>query len=511
MKRAAFVCALGLIALGGLFLRTADLGLRPMHPDEANQAVKFGALLERGEYRYDLVEHHGPALYYLTWPVARLAGRTTLAALDERTLRLVPALFGAAALLLMAMFGKAMDRRALLAGALFAAVSPVLVYYSRFYIQETLLMCFSVGFLASLWRASAGLSAGWAAVAGFFAGLMFASKETSVILFAAAGVAFAIIGLWKERDPGLGNGKIRPRLRQALAGFAAFMVTVGLLFSSFLRHPGGIIDSVLSFGNYFQKAGDPGLHAQPWHYYLKSLAFFREGRGPVWTEALILILAVIGGAAAFALGKRKSSGLMRFIAVYTLVATAVYSLIPYKTPWNLLPFYAGFIILAGEGASVLVGSLRGRAARIAAAVVLTAGVVHLGYESYRANFVYHSDPRNPWVYAQTVPDFLKLAHRVEELSLGHPDGKDMLIKVVADPSETWPLPWYLRGFRRVGYWTRAEDAGGFEGVPVVICSTGAAEKLAPLFQDSYQIEYFGLRPGVLLLLGFRSRSWAAGR
>lgn len=506
MKRTVLVCGLGLIALGGLFLRTADLGLRPMHPDEANQAVKFGALLERGEYRYDPAEHHGPALYYLTWPVARLAGRTTLAALDERTLRLVPALFGAAALLLLALFGKAMDKRALLAGALFAAVSPVLVYYSRFYVQETLLMGFGIGFLASFWRASAGRSAGWAAVAGLFAGLMFASKETSVILFAAAGVALAVLRPWRERGPGSGEGKKRPRLRQTLAGLAAFAVTAGLFFSSFLRHPGGIIDSVLSFGNYFQKAGDPGLHAQPWHYYLKSLAFFREGRGPVWSEALILILAVIGGAAAFALGKRKSSGLMRFIAVYTLVATAAYSLIPYKTPWNLLPFYAGFIILAGEGASVLVESLRSRAGRIAAAVVLTAGVVHLGLESYRANFVYHSDPRNPWVYAQTVPDFLKLVRRVEGLSLGHPDGKDMLIKVVADPSETWPLPWYLRGFRRVGYWTKAEDAEGFEGVSVVICSTDAAEKLAPLFQDSYQIEYYGLRPGVLLLLGFRSRS-----
>ncbi len=494
MKRTVFVGGLGLIVLGGLLLRTADLGLRPMHPDEANQAVKFGALLEKGEYRYDPAEHHGPTLYYLTLPVARLAGRSTLAALDERTLRLVPALFGAAAVLLLALFGKAMDRRAILAAALFAAVSPVLVYYSRFYIQETLLMAFVVGFLASLWRASARPSAGWAAAAGLFAGLMFASKETAVILFAAAGIALVVLRPWRERGP-----------RQALAGLAAFAVTAGLFFSSFLRYPKGIVDSFLSFASYFQKAGEPGFHVQPWHYYLELLAFFREGRGPVWTEALILILAVAGGAAAFALRKRKSSGLMRFIALYTLVATAVFSFIPYKTPWNLLPFYAGFVILAGEGAVVLIELLRGRAARVAAAVVLIAGAGHLGLESYRASFVYHSDPRNPWVYAQTVPDILRLVRRVEKLSLARPEGKDVLIKVVADPSETWPLPWYLRSFRMVGYWTKAEDAGGFEGVPVVICSVEAAEKLGSLFEDAYQTEYFGLRPGVLLILGFRSR------
>ena len=34
----------------GLALRLTRLDARPMHHDEANQALKFGALLERGEY-----------------------------------------------------------------------------------------------------------------------------------------------------------------------------------------------------------------------------------------------------------------------------------------------------------------------------------------------------------------------------------------------------------------------------------------------------------------------------
>ena len=40
----------------------------------------------------------------------------------------------------------------------------------------------------------------------------------------------------------------------------------------------------------------------------------------------------------------------------------------------------------------------------------------------------------------------------------HPDREKMLIEVVAGPYETWPLPWYLRRFGRVGYWTRAAEA-----------------------------------------------------
>jgi predicted membrane-bound mannosyltransferase len=66
MKKATFFGLFLLVLAGALVFRTAGLGLRPMHHDEANQAVKFGALLEKGEYRYDRDDHHGPSLYYLT-------------------------------------------------------------------------------------------------------------------------------------------------------------------------------------------------------------------------------------------------------------------------------------------------------------------------------------------------------------------------------------------------------------------------------------------------------------
>ena len=98
--RAVFVgVVLAALALA-LAFRLARADLRPMHHDEANQAVKFGELLETGDYRYDRHDHHGPTLYYLTLPAAWLRGQHTLASLDERTLRAVPALFGGGLLLL---------------------------------------------------------------------------------------------------------------------------------------------------------------------------------------------------------------------------------------------------------------------------------------------------------------------------------------------------------------------------------------------------------------------------
>src|SRR6185436_10479333 len=85
-------------------LRVGDLDRRPMHFDEANQAVKLGELLENGRYVFDPSDHHGPTLYYAAVPIAWLRGERTLAQLSETTIRLVPVIFGTAAVVLLGIF-----------------------------------------------------------------------------------------------------------------------------------------------------------------------------------------------------------------------------------------------------------------------------------------------------------------------------------------------------------------------------------------------------------------------
>ena len=59
-RAGSYLVVVILIALAtGLALRLVQLDVRPMHHDEANQAIKFGALLEHGQYVYDAHEHHG--------------------------------------------------------------------------------------------------------------------------------------------------------------------------------------------------------------------------------------------------------------------------------------------------------------------------------------------------------------------------------------------------------------------------------------------------------------------
>ena len=115
-----------------------------MHHDEANQAYRFGTLLETGSYEYDSDDHHGPTLYYLTLPVAGLTGAETFAETNETTYRILPVLFGILLILCTPLLRSGVGCIAVLAAALFTAISPAMAYYSRFYIQEMLLVFFTL-------------------------------------------------------------------------------------------------------------------------------------------------------------------------------------------------------------------------------------------------------------------------------------------------------------------------------------------------------------------------------
>jgi hypothetical protein len=189
--------------------------------------------------------------------------------------------------------------------------------------------------------------------------------------------------------------------------------------------------------------------------------------------------------------------------------TVVYSLVPYKTPWCLLSFYYGLILLAGLAVQGVLKRCARAATRVAVWVLLLAGASHLGRQASLAAGAYCADPRNPYVYVQTSRDFLKLVERVKDLAGVHDDGYSMLIVVVADRYATWPLPWYLRAFRRVGYWNETDELPDVSGAPVLIGTPELIERLPPEVLRDYQREYYGLRPGVLQVLCVRRPLWEA--
>jgi uncharacterized protein (TIGR03663 family) len=383
-----------------------------------------------------------------------------------------------------------------------------MVFYSRYFIHEMLLVAFSLGLIAAGWRYFQTRSIRWAAAVGCALGLMYATKETFVIQVAAMLGALVLCVLATRRADreqfaldGAWNWK------HALVALGAAAVISTLFFTSFLTNASGPLDSLRTYLPWLRRAGGQSPHIHPWSFYLERLIYFREAKGPAWSEGLIVLLALIGGAAAWTgagLGGAHRS-LVRFLGAYTLLLTAGYSLIEYKTPWCLLGFLDGMILLAGVGTMVLIHACRVRAVQTAAGCVLVAAAAQLGWQAWRASYVMAADRRNPYVYAQTVPDLLRLVQRVDEIAKVSPDGSRTLLKVMVPESDYWPLPWYLRSFRQVGWWDRLPSD---PYAPMMIVGAKLHAGLDDKSNKAWlMVGYYELRPKTFLELYVKDTLW----
>ncbi len=483
-----------------------------MHTDEAVHADNFGTLLEGGTYKYDPREYHGPTLNYFTLIPARLTSANTYVALTEVTLRIVPVVFGTLLVLMTLLLVRGLGPAAVVAAVL-AAFSPALVFYSRYYIQEMLLVCFTFGVIVCGYRYLRTQSLRWALATGTFVGLMHATKETCIIALCSMGLALVL----SRRERPI-RAAIKPW--HVVLGYAVAVGVSALFYSSFGRHPQGVLDSYLTYATYFGRgAGENTVHVHPWYYYLQIILFARYFDGPIWTEGWIVLLALVGVAAAVR-GTRLGSldpKLVRFLAVYTIAMTVVYSAVRYKTPWCLLSFLHGMILLAGVGAVVLLTWVKRRGPRAVLVVLLVGAAGHLALQAYRANFVYYADSRNPYVYAHPTPEVFTIVEKVKEYA-NLPDGDHsgtVPIQVIVPGQDYWPLPWYLRAYQ-VGWCTEIPDQVG----PLILISDKLEEALThKLYVDTPREKrqmylylfpapyYLWFRPGVKMLGFVRRDLW----
>ncbi|MHC4642939.1 MAG: flippase activity-associated protein Agl23 [Planctomycetota bacterium] len=470
---AAIICAVA--------LRLPKLKQRPMHGDEAIHAFKLGELLEEG-YRYDPNEYHGPTLNYLTLIPTWLSRTQKFADLSEITLRIVPVFFGVLLILLLLLMVDGLGRAGSVCAAVLTAISTAMVYYSRYYIQEMLLVCFTFGVIVSGYRYTKNKNICWAILAGVFLGLMHATKETCVIAFGSMLLALFLTLLVRDRQNGSVFNTVKAiKLSHLIAGLIAALVVSALFYASFFSKPIGIRGSFRTYTTYLNRAGQNKLHIHPWYYYLKALLYFKYGSGPVWSEALIVILAVAGFVIAIR-GKGLAGvnfHLLRFIAFYSLAMTVVYSIIPYKTPWCLLGFLHGMILLAAVGAVGIIKAVPTILPRLIIALILFATSVHLCFQAYLASYKYYADSHNPYVYAHPTTDVFTITKRVEELARVHQDGLSMPVQVICPGGDYWPLPWYFRHFKKVWWWSRINT--NIMPAPVILASASVEPELPDYF------------------------------
>ena len=496
-----------LVTMSAFFVRLPGLENRPMHGDEANQAYKTGILIEDGTYTYDPHDHHGPTLYYLGMIASRISGNHTFAETTETDFRIIPVLFGTGLIALLLILRPAIPPLALVSTAVLIAISPAFVFYSRYYIQEILLVFFTLLAIGLGYRYLRSPSLPRALTLGIAFSLMHATKETAIIAYFAMTVGLVAVFLSNRKSEDLARIKFSLKPAHLAAAVLAALTINILLYSAFFTHPRGPLDSILTYGNYFKRAGGAGLHDKPWYYYLQLLVYTNKGPGYWFSEAFPVLLGFIG--ITITLVKTRAHTvhpLLLFIAVFTLTLTLIYSLIPYKTPWTVLSLYFGLLVMAGFAIHTIATALKPRPLKVVFALICLGAIYHLSYQTRLTSTTLAADVRNPYVYAHTSSAHLQLIDRIYGIQAIHPDPDSMRIYIIQPDADYWPLPWYLRNVQQVGFFGTIPDPPDAD---IIIAAPVTRSALAEKLTSDYHKEIGGLRPSILRDVYIRRDLWDA--
>lgn len=151
----AFYSIAAAIVILGAALRFVHLTERPLHHDEGVNGWFLTNLFREGIYKYDPANYHGPTLYYIALLFVDVFG------LNTEAIRASVAIWGVFIVISAFWLRPYLGTTSTLLAALFLAVSPGLLFISRYFIHETFFVFLSFAALICLLqyarRASAGL------------------------------------------------------------------------------------------------------------------------------------------------------------------------------------------------------------------------------------------------------------------------------------------------------------------------------------------------------------------
>jgi uncharacterized protein (TIGR03663 family) len=550
MSREAWLISCAAIFFVAAVLRLYDLNLVPLHHDEGVNGNFLVRLVREGYYHYDPANYHGPTLYYFAaffpWFLRVFVGANAQNnyGLSTVAIRCVPALFGLGTIGLIFALRKNLGTVATLAAAFLLSISPGAVYLSRYFIHETLFVFFTLGIVVALIKYYETTVPVYLVLASISAALLFATKETAMIsaavLLIALGITKGYRAFWRAFA---GDKQMKPKNEESFidraggSGKVAIWVAIAvvvfifvyvLFYSSFFTNASGVADSLKTF-KVWTKTGKTA-HVHPLATYIWWL---------MEQESPLLILGALG-AVIVVLRPLKSMAL--FSALWAFGLTAAYSLIAYKTPWLQLSFIVPLAICSGVAIGwlfdflqeweagpfvrwgvvvivllIAIGPLAG-AARVFDDVVSSSvdfnqafkdttihGTTFIpGAQTIDLNFLnYDNDNRYyVYVYAHTRRDTLRLVDEINKIAQRTHQGDQTGITIVSP--DYWPLPWYLRDYKRVGYFGAMTQSNE----PIIIAKQEQAAEVLTTFGDRYQQVHSGLnaagtyalRPGVELLL-----------
>jgi uncharacterized protein (TIGR03663 family) len=204
----ALVLGVVVLALG---LRLWELGVRAMHHDESLHAMFSWYFAEGRGYRHDPLMH-GPFQFHVIAALFKLFGSSDFVA------RIPAALAGTALVATPLLLRRWLGGAGTVATAAFFALSPSLLYFSRFARNDAFIALFTVLMVVAIWRYRDDGRLRWLLLLAAMLALGFATKEViylTAAVFLLALNAMTWRGLVAQIPPGEGAPGWRRRLMAA--------------------------------------------------------------------------------------------------------------------------------------------------------------------------------------------------------------------------------------------------------------------------------------------------------
>ena len=462
-----------LILILAFILRFWQLDLKLLHHDEAIHSWFCYELLTKGSWMYD-PSYHGPFLYFVTTGMFALIGPS------DFTARLLPSLFGFAIIPLVYFIYRIgyISKNQTLVAALFIAISPDMVYFSRFLRHDIFMLFFTMLLLvAVLYYFERGQTRFAVIAAVAAAGALCCKEEMPVILLVF--IIFFAFAAWKRRF------FLPPAWKADLLLFAVLVVAImSVLYSAFFFHPETLVGNNFSItlqGVHFEdkttgwyQAVDHwvAMHNEqrlggPMYFYIPLLLLY---------ELPIFILALIGTVQFMTAGlhplrfikrvknwirerrfalptsdlaavslqqlrdgqevNKKSEEFFRFCIVWMIATMAFYAYVGEKVPWLIIPQLLPMCFVATYKLNWQ------------KTVFALAGCIFLIVITWHVAFV-PMDISEPIVQVQNSEEMREVMGLMDNSSL-----------VVIASKDYWPLPWYYRGEK----WDRIQFYGSLTEV-----------------------------------------------
>jgi len=486
-----------------IITRFYNLGLKPLHHDESMFATFAYNLYQGQGYQYQPILH-GPFLIDVNAFVYLVLGDSNF------TCRLITALFGIGIFILLFNFRKLQRNNFFIYSSVLIAISPTLMYYSRFLRNDVLFAFFSLLCVFSAYKYFRSDKKQHLYFMILSAFLLMCIKENFIIFFFTLITYLYVVNIiekfrYVQKEECVFNNFIKKPYKDKYDFFIAILIGIIIyvtLYTTFFTNLKGFLDGLFreSFKYWWEQNKLHRLKG-PFHYYIPilfiyefpALLFCTIGmisdillakrkkflRIFIWLIVNIIILYLlsakfeikdgstiekithIGSALDLLIALnvflsgiyitikkiREKKIFFAFLVYWFVMSLLIYSYAGEKVPWLSVHITLPMILLGAKYLSDFLVSKNYNKFRFIYLVLFLILALYNIKNSIILCFKNADDPAERMVYVHSTKEVPKLAKEIIRLSESIGTGLQTPIHLSGESK--WPLYWYLRKFNNL--------------------------------------------------------------